>query len=303
MAGAGPPKPLLKPVGSRLIVAIAPIRQSFKERDAMSDLRWAEGKLLKDKRFVVTGCASGIGLETAKVLKKLGADVLGVDITKTEEHVDELYLADMSDRRAIKALIQALPTGLDGIANVAGLPPTAPANKVILVNLVGLKFFTENMIPKLNNGASIVNLASLAGFGWPQAMDSVRASETLEFEDVDRFILDHKVGNEGGRSYFFTKEALVVWTMQNRWTWRDRDIRMNSISPGPVDTPILKDFIETLGKRAEEDMRVMDRPGHATDIAPIVAFLLSDMTHWIRGTNIPADGGMSSHLLSNIHGF
>ncbi len=269
----------------------------------MSDLSWAEGKLLKDKRIVVTGCSSGIGLETARTIKKLGAEVIGVDVTKTEEHVDELYIADLSDRQTIKALVEALPGGIDGLANVAGLPPTAPADKVILVNLVGLRFLTENLIPKLNDNASIVNLASLAGFGWPQAMETALAADELEFEDVEGFIQHHRVGNEGGRSYFFSKEALIVWTMKNRWTWRDRGIRMNAVSPGPVDTPILKDFIETLGARAEEDMRVMDRPGHADDIAPVVAFLLSDMSRWMRGTNVHVDGGMSSHVLSGMHQF
>ena len=267
----------------------------------MSQESWASGKFLADKTIVVTGCSSGIGQETARLVKRLGGDVLGVDVNKTDDHVDELYIADMSDRRTIKALVQALPTRIDGIANIAGLPPTAPASKVLLVNLVGLKYFTELMIPKLNDGASIVNLASLAGFGWPNAINSIKASEDLDFENVDQFINEHKVGNEGGRSYFFSKEALICWTMQNRWTWRDRNIRMNSVSPGPVDTPILKDFVETFGERAEEDMRVMDRPGRAEDIAPIVAFLLSDMTHWIRGTNIPADGGMSSNLLCQMH--
>ena len=267
----------------------------------MSEENWPSGTFLADKTIVVTGCSSGIGKETARLIKKLGGDVLGVDVNRTDEHVDELYIADMSDRRTIKALVQALPTRIDGIANIAGLPPTAPATKVLLVNLVGLKYFTELMIPKLNDGASIVNLASLAGFGWPQATETIRAAADLDFEGVDDFITRHGVGNEGGRSYFFSKEALTVWTMKNRWTWRDRNIRMNSVSPGPVDTPILKDFIETLGERAEEDMKVMDRPGRAEDIAPVVAFLLSDMTHWIRGTNIPADGGMSSHLLCNIH--
>jgi NAD(P)-dependent dehydrogenase (short-subunit alcohol dehydrogenase family) len=266
-------------------------------------MAWEGGKLLRDKTIVVTGCASGIGKETARLVKKLGGDVLGVDINKTEEHVDELYIADMSDRRTLKALVMALPTGIDGVANIAGLPPTAPAEKVLKVNLLGLKFFTENLIPKLNDGASIVNLASLAGFGWAEAMEAIRASEELEFEDVEEFVRRWRVGDEGGRSYFFSKEALVVWTMQNRWTWRDRGIRMNAVSPGPVDTPILKDFIETLGARAEEDMRVMDRPGRPEDVAPVVAFLLSDMTRWIRGANIPCDGGMSSHILSNIHQF
>lgn len=267
----------------------------------MTTGNWTGGNLLQDKTILVTGCASGIGWETARLVKALGGDVIGVDVNKTEDHVDELYIADLSDRMSIKALVNALPSGIDGIANIAGLPPTAPADKVLKVNLVGLKFFTNAMIGKLSDGASIVNLASLAGFGWPHAIPAIKASEDLSFEGVEEFIETHKVGNEGGRSYFFSKEALVVWTMKNRWTWRDRNIRMNAVSPGPVDTPILKDFIETLGERAEEDMKVMDRPGQATDIAPVVVFLLSDMTHWIRGTNIPTDGGMSSHLLTNIH--
>ena len=71
---------------------------------------------------------------------------------------------------------------------------------------------------------------------------------------------------------------------------------MNAVSPGPVDTPILKDFLETLGERAKEDRTLMERPGLPEDVAPVVIFLLSDMTYWIRGSNIPTDGGMSSHL-------
>jgi NAD(P)-dependent dehydrogenase (short-subunit alcohol dehydrogenase family) len=68
-----------------------------------------------------------------------------------------------------------------------------------------------------------------------------------------------------------------------------------------VDTPILGDFLQTLGARAEEDRRVMDRPGTPKDIAPVIAFLLSDLSSWIRGTNIPTDGGMSSNILCGLH--
>lgn len=260
-------------------------------------------RILDGKTIVVTGSASGIGLETAHVVDRLGGTVLGIDYTKRFDHVEEFYRADLSDRRTIDALIGALPDGIDGIANIAGLPPTAPAEKVIAVNLVGLKHFTEGMIGKLRDGASIVNVASLAGFGWPQALEAVRASSDLAFEDIDAFVKRWAVGNDGGRSYFFSKEALVVWTMQNRWRWRDRGIRMNAVSPGPVETPILKDFLETLGERAATDAKTMDRPGQPEDIAPVVAFMLSDMSRWLRGVNIPCDGGMSSHLLSEIHGF
>jgi NAD(P)-dependent dehydrogenase (short-subunit alcohol dehydrogenase family) len=266
------------------------------------DTPWKARGLLEGKTIVVTGCSSGIGLETARVVKQLGGDVIGVDRNMTTEHVDELYRADLSDPRQIKALVKALPTGLHGLANIAGVPPTAPAALVLKVNLVGLKALTLGLIPKLADGASIVNLASLAGFGWPKQVASIRASAELEFDEVDDFVRQHDAGAEGGRSYFFSKEALVAWTLQNRWTWRARGIRMNAVSPGPVDTPILQDFVATLGARAEEDMRVMDRPGTPQDIAPVVAFLLSDMSGWIRGSNIPVDGGMSSHILCNLHG-
>lgn len=259
-------------------------------------------ELLKGKRIIVTGSASGIGWESAKVLAEQGAFVLGVDLNKTFDHVDELYRADMSDPRAIDALIDALPDDIDGIVNNAGLPPTVDAEKLLAVNLVGLKRFTLGMIPKLNNGASIVNVASLAGFGWPKAVDAIKAAESLDFSGLPDFIERWKVSSEGGRSYFFSKEALIVWTMQNRWTWRDRGIRMNTVSPGPVNTPILGDFLATLGARADEDRKLMERPGEATDIAPVIAFMLSDLSAWIRGSNIPTDGGMSSNLHCNLHG-
>ena len=77
---------------------------------------------------------------------------------------------------------------------------------------------------------------------------------------------------------------------------------MNCISPGPVDTPILGDFVKTLGARVEEDMRVMDRLGGPDDIAPVIAFLLSTASTWIRGASIPVDGGMHAQVLSDLYG-
>ncbi len=259
-------------------------------------------ELLKDKRIVVTGSSSGIGHETARFLTAQGAEVLGVDINRNFDHVEEFYRADLSDGPTIEALVDALPDGIDGLVNNAGLPPTRPARLLLAVNLVAPKHLTRLLIPKLNDNASIVNLASLAGFGWPQSIDEIKASEALGFDGIDAFIERWKVSSEGGRSYFFSKEALIAWTMRNRWTWRDRGIRINSVSPGPVETPILGDFLKTLGARAEEDARVMDRPGRPPDIVPVVAFLLSDHSAWIRGTNVPVDGGMSSNILCEMHG-
>lgn len=257
--------------------------------------------MLSNKTIVVTGAASGVGAATVRYLKAQGAQVIGVDLHEPKDTVDAFFKVDLSKQASIDALVAVLPEHIDGLANIAGLPPTKAAEAVLAVNLVGLKYLTQRLMPKLADGASIVNITSLAGLGWPDAKTEIVASEQLDFEQIPEFCEQHNI--VGARSYFFSKEALIVWTMQNRWTWRDRGIRMNCISPGPVDTPILKDFLETLGERAEEDMRVMDRPGTPDDIAPVVAFLMSDGAVWIRGSNIPVDGGMFSHVQCQMHGY
>ncbi len=257
--------------------------------------------MLAGKTIVVTGAASGIGAATAALVAAQGAKVIAVDINQPALRVGEFLRADLADRASIDRLVAALPSGADGLANIAGLPPTRPAEAVVAVNLVGLKYLTVQLVPKLADGASIVNLASLAGLGWADAKPAIDASAALDFDGIAAFCKAHDI--VGARSYFFSKEALIVWTMRNRWTWRERGIRMNALSPGPVETPILKDFLDTLGERAEEDMRTMDRPGRPGDVAPVVAFLLSDASAWIRGTNIPVDGGMFSNVLCQRHGY
>lgn len=257
--------------------------------------------MLQGKTLIVTGAASGIGAATAALAAAQGAHVVAVDINRPAVVTGEFFQADLADKGSIDRLLAALPHGAHGLANIAGLPPTRAAEAVVAVNLVGLKYLTTALVQTLADGASIVNLASLAGLGWADAKPAIDASARLRFDDIAAFCRAHDI--VGPRSYFFSKEALIVWTMQNRWTWRDRGIRMNAVSPGPVDTPILKDFIETLGARAEEDMRTMDRPGRADDIAPVVAFLLSDGAAWIRGTNVAVDGGMHSNVICQMHGY
>lgn len=257
--------------------------------------------MFEGKKIIVTGVSSGIGEETAKQLKALGATVIGVDRNLPKVDVDAFYQVDLTNEAALDALIVELNgVGADGLANIAGVPPTAPPETVVAVNLVALKRLTLGLVDSLADGASIVNLASLAGIGWEGEVAKIKAADGLDHAGVAAFCADQGVTAEN--SYFYTKQALVAWTHEKRWTWRDRGIRMNSVSPGPVDTPILKDFLETLGERAEEDMKIMDRPGLATDIAPVVVFLLSEGSGWMRGVNLPVDGGMRAHIEATSNG-
>lgn len=256
--------------------------------------------LLTDKQVVVTGAASGIGNAAAIELRERGAVVIGVDLRPTA-NVDRFLECDLGDPLAIDELVDALPDGLDGLCNIAGVAPTQPGDQVLKVNFLALRHLTIGVIPKLADGASIVNVASMAGNGWRDHLDEIAALLETNWETIDAFVSEQGLGS-GARSYFLSKEAVLVWTMQNRWTWRDRGIRMNAVSPGPIETPILPDFLETLGDRAQESVRNMDRFGRPEDVAPAIAFLLSDESRWFRAANLTPDGGMGAHLALKRHG-
>jgi len=255
---------------------------------------------LDGRRIIVTGAASGIGAATATELRRRDAIVLGVDRNPCDQ-VDEFIRADLSDPDGVDDLIAALPEGCDGLCNIAGVAPTRPAIEVLAVNTIALIRLSEGLAPKLAEGASIVNLASMAGNGWRDNVEQVSELLSIEWAELAEFVSRHGL-DSGPRSYFLSKEAVIVWTMRNRWTWRDRGVRSNCVSPGPVETPILDDFLETLGERAQESVRNMDRFGRPEDVAPVVAFLLSDEARWFRGANLSPDGGMGAHIALKRHG-
>ena len=159
---------------------------------------------------------------------------------------------------------------------------------MLKVNFFGLRAFTEAMADRLADGAAIVNLASLAGFQWRANIAVVKEGLAMPFAAADEWIAAQDV--DGAPSYHLSKELVVAWTLWNCGRWKDRGIRVNSVSPGPVSTPILADFIATLGKRVEDDLKV-NRAATAEEIAPVVAFMASPEAQWMNGADIAVDAG------------
>jgi len=252
------------------------------------------------KSIVVTGSSSGIGAETSALLRSKGVRVIGFDKVAPEfENTDQFISVDLADPAAIDKAVSQVSDKVDGLCNVAGVPPTLPEALVLKVNFTGLRYLTEALIDHMNDGASIVNVASMAGFGWQQNLEQVKALLALrEFGEITSFVAEQDL--QGAKSYMVSKQALLAWTHKNWDTWKDRSIRMNAVSPGPADTPILKDFVKSLGKRAEEDLGKL-RAGTVSEIAPVIAFLCGDDSRWVRGVNIPADGGLAASALCEIH--
>ena len=250
---------------------------------------------LQGKTIVITGSSSGIGGEVARLARFNGARVIGVDRNDPMITLDGFVKIDLSDPAAIDAAISSLPGQIDGLVNAAGVPGTVDRDLVAKVNYLGLRHLTEALVPRMPKGASIVNFASILGAEWPARAElHKQLAATGSFADGHAWLAQNPVPQETCYQYF--KDALIVWTMKRSFDlFMKHDIRMNSVAPGPVFTPILGDFVTMLGQeRVERDAGLMKRPALADEIAGPVVFLCSDDARWIVGANLPIDGGIAA---------
>lgn len=250
---------------------------------------------LHNKTLVITGCCSGIGADFARLARLSGARVIGVDRSDPTLTLDGFVKADLSDESAIDAAVAQLPPHIDALANVAGVPGTAPVEAVARVNYLGLRHLTHALLGRMKEGGSVVNVASVLGVEWPARLELHRAlGATASFAEGAAWLRDHPVPQATCYQYF--KEALIVWTLtQSQEIFLERGVRMNCVAPGPVFTPILGDFVQMLGpERVEQDAHRMKRPAFSDEVAPVIAFLCSDASRWVSGINLPVDGGLSS---------
>lgn len=254
--------------------------------------------MLNGKTVAVTGVSSGIGAATARLLMEGGARIVGFDRNEPIADIAEFHKVDIGDPNSIRAALDGQSNRFDGLCNIAGVPPTLDKHTVLRVNFFGLRHFTEAAAEKLNDGAPIVNLASLAGFAWRDNLPVLKEGLATSFEEADGWIDGLSV--EGAPSYHLSKELVIAWTILNCQRWKGRGIRINCVSPGPVDTPILSDFVKTLGKRAEEDLK-LNRAGTADEIARVVTFLCSPAASWINGADVAVDGGAGAAALQGIY--
>jgi len=244
---------------------------------------------LAGKTVVVTGAASGIGAAVAELARSQGGSVIGLD-RNTSTGCDEL---DLSDEASIDAVISSLPPRFDVLCNVAGVPATQPDSLVLNVNLLGLRQLTLGLRARLAGG-SVVNVASTAGSGWPSVLDEINeVLATTSMEEGAAWLADQTLEMD---AYNFSKAALIVWTMRTAWEWRHDGPRLNCVSPGAVDTPILGDFHASMGPILGAVTALVGRDGRPEDIAPAVCFLASSESSWINGVNLIADGGFAGGM-------
>lgn len=232
------------------------------------------------KTAVVTGGSSGIGLAAARLFAKEGAHVFVTG--RRQEELDAAVgligdatavrgdVADPADLDRLYAAVRERGRGLDvlfanaGIGGFATLEETTEEHfdQIFGINVRGTLFSVQKALPLLNDGSAVVVNLSV------RADDGVAAFGT----------------------YAATKAALRSYVRTWANELKDRGVRVNAISPGSIDTPAVAGLDPRV--RAGFVARVpLGRAGTAEEVADAVAFLASDQSTFVVGTNLYVDGG------------
>jgi NAD(P)-dependent dehydrogenase (short-subunit alcohol dehydrogenase family) len=245
----------------------------------------------RNKRVVVSGCFSGMGEATARLLRDLGAEVHGLDYKDAELKLASFRRVDLRDPASIDAAAQSIGGKVDALFNCAGLPQTAGALDVMKVNYAGTRRLTEQVLPLMSAGGAIVTVSSNAGLGWSRRMPVL--TQLLKIETYEGAVQWCEANLETVREgYSFSKEALIVWTMMMSTSLIKRGIRINCTMPGPTQTPMMKQFeAATAASVLEAAAQPINRRATPEEQAAALVFLNSDAASYINGVALPVDGG------------
>ena len=258
--------------------------------------------MLAKRTYVVTGVSSGIGAATARHIKEHGGRVIGLDRSEPQSDIAlaEFHRVDLGNPDSIDALAKKVKTRIDGIANVAGASSASPIDIQFNVNFLGTRYLLEQLYAGLSERASVVNVAAGAGMFWRDRIDALtELLATKDFDEGHLWLERHP--QDSKLSYARSKEALIMWTLQKAVEWAGSGKRINAVSPGPVETPMLNEFRRIIGEDViASDAERSGRAATAEDIAPVITFLLRYESAWVHGANIAVDGGFSASVsLSN----
>lgn len=237
-----------------------------------------------NKRALVTGSASGIGRRITERLIEAGAAVVGTDLRHPEAPVagcEGFVVADLTTTGGREAVLGSFHR-VDLLVNAAGLSITKPMeetteddwDQVMAVNGKVPFLMMQAMTDKMSRGGAIVNISSVAG---------------------------KMAANPQGAPYNASKAAVIALSRTFAYVFAPRGIRVNTVCPGVIRTPMLDGIIAANSELAgvsidnlEQDYArqvPMGRFGDADEVADTVLYLLSDASSYMTGQDVNVCGG------------
>jgi len=255
------------------------------------------------KRVVVSGGGgAGMGAAAVRGLAELGAEIHVIDLKESPVPVASHQVVDLRDPEATTAAIDTIGGTIDALFNCAGLPGSPFSDlDTMCVNFAAPRHLAESCAKYMPAGSAIASISSTAGSGYLMNLAKwMPLAQTPDFASAKAWCEAHPAEIASG--YSPSKEALIVWTMWAAKSYAERCIRLNCISPGPTDTPMMPQFVDgTKALGLPEDTIDLFAQGLGRRSTPDeqgwpMIFLNSDAASYISGENVNTDGGTISGL-------
>lgn len=247
--------------------------------------------------ITISGSRSGIGAATAALLRDRGHRIIGIDIEGADVTADLSQPAGRAG--AVSSVLERCGGVLDGLVLCAGLGSFAkPATKIATVNYFGAVALLDGLRDALARGSSpsAVVVSSVASVQVTWEKNPIGAA--LEAGDEAQVVAALAGAGEhaGHAAYAGSKNALTVAVRRRATEWGKLGVRLNTVAPGAVETPLLqaglqdprygqaiRDFVGPLGRRATP-----------AEIASVIEFLMGPGASYVHGAQFVVDGGVDA---------
>jgi NAD(P)-dependent dehydrogenase (short-subunit alcohol dehydrogenase family) len=254
------------------------------------------------KRVVVSGGGgAGMGAAAVTELKDLGAEIHVLDLKEPPVPVASYQSADLRDPDAVAAAISKIGGRIDALFNCAGLPgPPFSDVDTMLVNFAAPRHLAACCLPHMPEGSAIASISSTAGAGYLMNIAKwLPLAATADFAEAKAWIESHP--EEVATGYSPSKEALIIWTMYAAVEFSKHGVRINCISPGPTDTPMMPAFEDFAGAQLIDMFaRGAGRRSTPAEQAYPMIFLNSGAASYISGENLVTDGGTLGAMTTGV---